>query len=48
MSYPLEAICAMDQPVPSPHMQAYVDRLHDRDGWKKALERGGPYDIMPR
>lgn len=26
-----------------PRLGAYVDRLHARPAWKKALERGGPY-----
>jgi glutathione S-transferase len=28
-----------------PSLQAWIERLHNRAAWKKALERGGPYAL---
>lgn len=47
MSFPVEA--AMARAAKSgkyPRLEAYLARLHARPAWKKALERGGPYDIL--
>jgi len=27
-----------------PKLMAFLDRIHARDAYKRALERGGPYD----
>lgn len=47
MSYPLEAAVArggLDKRYPN--LQAWVDRIHARDGYKKSIERGGEYDFF--
>jgi glutathione S-transferase len=45
MSFPMEAIAARVPDVPRP-ISAFVERIHERPAFKKALERGGPYDVM--
>ncbi len=45
MSFPMEAIAARVPDVPAV-IKEYVARIHDRPAFKKALERGGPYDVM--
>ncbi|NVB83026.1 MAG: glutathione S-transferase [Kofleriaceae bacterium] len=45
MSFPMEAIAARVPDVPNP-ISAFVERIHERPAFKKALERGGPYDVM--
>ena len=45
MSYPMEAIAAR-MPNPSASVREYVQRIHERPAFKRALERGGPYDMM--
>jgi glutathione S-transferase len=42
-SFAVEAARAMGKLQPYPNLSAYLDRLHGRDAWKRALERGGPY-----
>lgn len=44
MSFPLEAAAARAGiGAGRPHIQAFVDRIHARAAYKRALERGGPY-----
>jgi glutathione S-transferase len=44
MSFPLEAAAARAGLNASrPHLMAFLDRIHARDAYKRALERGGPY-----
>jgi glutathione S-transferase len=45
MSFPLEA-AAERAGLNSgrPKLMAFLDRIHARDAYKRALERGGPYD----
>lgn len=44
MSFPLEAAAARAGLNSSrPHLMAYLDRIHGRDAYKRALARGGPY-----
>ena len=45
MSFPAEAFAARGDINAAPHIKAYVQRLQARDGYKRALERGGPYDF---
>jgi glutathione S-transferase len=42
-SFAVEAARAMGKIAPYPNLAAYLDRLHGREAWKRALERGGPY-----
>ena len=44
MSFPLEAAMASNKSGGYPAIQTYVDKIHARDAYKKALEKGGPYD----
>jgi glutathione S-transferase len=44
MSFPLEAAVSRAGLNSSrPHLMAFLDRIHARDAYKRALERGGPY-----
>jgi len=44
MSFPLEAAASRAGLNSSrPHLMAYLDRIHGRDAYKRALARGGPY-----
>lgn len=44
MSFPLEAGVARGGAGSRPHVKAFLDRIHARPAYRKALERGGPYD----
>ncbi len=44
MSFPLEAAMMEMKSNNYPAIQKYVDTIHARDAYKKALEKGGPYD----
>lgn len=44
MSFPLEAAAARaGLDASRPHLMAFLGRIHARDAYKRALERGGPY-----
>jgi glutathione S-transferase len=46
MSFPLEAaVSRAGLNTSRPHLMAYLDRIHARDAYKRALERGGPYSF---
>jgi glutathione S-transferase len=45
MSYPIEAIAARVPNVP-PRITALVKRMHERPAFQRALERGGPSEVM--
>lgn len=47
MSFPLEAAVArggLDESYPK--IMAFIKRIHDRAGYKRALERGGEYSLL--
>lgn len=45
MSFPLEAACSRADAISQfPKLREFVDRIHVRPAYKKALEVGGPYD----
>ena len=47
MSFPLEAAVARAPIVRQmPKLAAFLDRIHARPAYKRALERGGPYELM--
>lgn len=47
MSFPLEAAGARGGAMDSyPKIAAFLARIHARPAYRKALERGGPYDLM--
>jgi glutathione S-transferase len=45
VSFVVESARAMGKLEPHPTLTAYLDRLHDRDAWKRALAKGGPYTL---
>ncbi len=47
MSFPIEAARARaGLDATRPRMMAYLDRIHARPAYQRALERGGPYELM--
>jgi len=47
MSFPLEAAAARGGSLDGyPKIKAFLERIHARPAYRKALERGGPYDLM--
>ena len=47
MSFPVEAAAARSEPgVARPRLAAFLDRIHARPAYKRALERGGPYQLL--
>lgn len=47
MSFPLEAAAARGGAMDGyPKIKAFLDRIHARPAYKRALERGGPYDLL--
>ena len=47
MSFPLEAAAArggLDSKWPN--LTAFLDRIHARPAYKRALERGGAYELL--
>jgi glutathione S-transferase len=43
MSFPLEAAARAGLNAGRPHLTAFLERIHARDAYQRALERGGPY-----
>lgn len=43
MSFPLEAAASRTDLSPYPELRAYLDRIHARPAWQRALAAGGPY-----
>ena len=41
----MEAIAARVPDAPA-RLKDYIARIHDRPAFKRALERGGPYDML--
>lgn len=46
MSFPVEAAKARGALDGRPHLGAFLDRVHARPAYQRALERGGPYDLL--
>ncbi len=47
MSFPLEAFAARGGlDASKPNLWAWLERIHARPAYKKALEAGGPYELM--
>ena len=46
MSFPLEALLSRSEGNARPNIEAFLDRIHARPAYKRALERGGPYGIL--
>lgn len=46
MSFPLEAVASRAGiGAKHPHLMAFLERIHARPAYRKALERGGPYTL---
>ena len=46
MSFPLEAAAARgDLAQGGGHLTAFLEKIHARPAYKRALEAGGPYDM---
>ncbi|MFN3228943.1 MAG: glutathione S-transferase [Asticcacaulis sp.] len=43
MSFPVEAAASRADLSNSPNLKAFLQRIHERQAYKAALERGGPY-----
>ena len=46
MSFPLEAANARAGGEVRPHMAAFLQRIHARPAYQRALEKGGPYTLL--
>jgi len=47
MSFPLEAAAARaGLGANYPRLQAFLQRIHARPAYQRALARGGPYELM--
>jgi len=46
MSFPLEAAAARVGFTDRPHLQGFLDRIHARPAYQRALEQGGPFELM--
>ena len=46
MSFAVEAAAARGGMEGYPKLKDFLDRIHARPAYKRALERGGPYDLM--
>ncbi|TJY62036.1 glutathione S-transferase [Sinimarinibacterium sp. CAU 1509] len=45
MSFPMEA-ASLNGGTPRPRSQAYVERIRARPAYQRALEKGGPFDLL--
>jgi glutathione S-transferase len=45
MSFPLEAAAAAKQLGTRPNLSAFLERIHERPAYRRALERGGPFTL---
>jgi glutathione S-transferase len=46
MSFPVEAGAARLGYRERPNLQRFLDAIHARPGYRRALEKGGPYDLL--
>jgi glutathione S-transferase len=46
MSFPLEAAALRGGGRPRPKTAAFLERIHARPAYRRALEKGGPYDLL--
>ncbi|WP_193923649.1 glutathione S-transferase family protein [Desmonostoc muscorum] len=46
MSFPLEVVAMLREDIENrPKLKEFIDRIHGRPAYKRALERGGKYDV---
>ncbi len=46
MSFPVEAAAQRAGDAARPRLRAFLDRIHARPAYQRALERGGPFELM--
>lgn len=46
MSFPIEAAATRADMDQYPHLLAFLQKIHARPAYQRALEKGGPYDLM--
>lgn len=46
MSFPVEAAAARAGLEKYPHLQSFLQRIHARPSYQRALEQGGPFDLL--
>ncbi|MGH8461731.1 MAG: glutathione S-transferase family protein [Stenotrophobium sp.] len=46
MSFPLEAAAIRGGGAPRPRITAFLERIHTRPAYQRALKKGGPYQLM--
>ena len=46
MSFPLEAMAARGALDDCPKLRGFLQRIHARPAYQRALEQGGPYDLL--
>ena len=46
MSFPIEAFAARGDDGSRPRLRAFLERIRARPAYRKALERGGPYELL--
>ena len=46
MSFPVEAASARYGSDDKPNLRAFLQRIHGRPAYQKALEQGGPFDLL--
>jgi glutathione S-transferase len=46
MSFPMEGFAVRGDISAYPHITTFLERIHTRPAYKRALERGGPYALM--
>jgi glutathione S-transferase len=46
MSFPVEAAAARAGIEKYPHLQSFLQRIHKRPAYQRALEQGGPFDLL--
>ncbi len=46
MSFPLEAAASRAAGTPMPNITAFLEKIHARPAYQRALERGGPYELL--
>ena len=46
MSFPIEAAAGRAEMDKYPHLAAYLKKIHARPAYQRALQKGGPYELM--
>ena len=46
MSFPVEAAAARAGVDSYPNINAYIEKIHARPAYQRAIEKGGPYELM--